>query len=238
MKKYFTIPLLSFLLLSFISKENNENKVVMLVPGTHFFSEEEIASHDFIHKGEWYDFYQRENGSFYLEKTELDIVETYIECWDQHVHCLTGFGLITLQGAAFAEREVPNFPLKSDEIAIIPGDSLFFEWGGKTYKLRAEAKEVDEVDPQDSESWDRFKDYQLYLSDGEREQVFFVQESFWNSRSEILFIGDIDNDGKPDILMSDPANYETVSMVLFLSSMAEEDKIVGYAGGGGYSTDC
>jgi hypothetical protein len=39
---------------------------------------------------------------------------------------------------------------------------------------------------------------------------------------ELLFIGDLDGDGKPDIILNAPSNYENRIIMVFLSSTAKE----------------
>lgn len=50
------------------------------------------------------------------------------------------------------------------------------------------------------------------------------QESFNDTFVEILFIGDIDRDGKPDFIFGTNRNYEEERVFLYLSSEAIEGK--------------
>jgi hypothetical protein len=40
----------------------------------------------------------------------------------------------------------------------------------------------------------------------------------------LLFIGDLDGDGKPDIILDAPSDYENKKIFLFLSSTAKDGK--------------
>ena len=240
--KYFFITLTLSAFFSFAKKEKD---IEMLIPGDHFAQESDSARYHYwnarkdscmytMSQEGWYDFLQKEDGTFYLEKAYPKIVEQYIECWDEHAIVFVSGGIVTLSSSILSERTVPNYPLSEENNAIFPGGSLIFDWGSKVYKLRAEADTVE----MGTNNWDSIQNYRLYISDGEKEQLFFEQESFNNSRSEIVFLGDLDNDGKPDLLISNPFDYETVSLVLYLSSYASEEELVGGAASGRYDTSC
>lgn len=244
--KYFFVILILFASFSFTKDKRD---LEMLIPGYQFAQESDSAKYYYwlgmidscrfeTSQKEWYDFLQKEDGAFYLEKANPVLVNQYIDCWDEHAIVFSSGGIVTLSGSMLSERRVPGYPLSEENSAIFPGDSLVFNWGNKTYKLRAEADVVDLEMYEKNGTWDGIQNYRLFISDGQKEQLFFGQEGFHDSRSEIIFIGDLDNDGKPDLLMSDPFDYETVSLVLYLSTYASVDELVGAAASGGYDTSC
>ncbi|MFC6096774.1 hypothetical protein ACFPVY_08955 [Flavobacterium qiangtangense] len=52
------------------------------------------------------------------------------------------------------------------------------------------------------------------------------EESFNDTFVELLFAGDIDNDGKLDFIFGANRNYEEERVILFLSSKAEKENVV------------
>ena len=93
----------------------------------------------------------------------------------------------------------------SDSTYLEPGSVRNFTFAGKHYKLTATAQ---------GES--RLKNYTLLLN-GER----IVREARVDAASfALLFAGDLDGDGKLDLVLSLPTDYEELRVALFLSSCA------------------
>ena len=77
------------------------------------------------------------------------------------------------------------------------------------------------------QTYQNVKDYKLYISaDAGPESLFLQQESFNDTFVELLFIGDIDRDGKPDFIFGANRDYEEERVILYLSSKAEKGKII------------
>ena len=93
----------------------------------------------------------------------------------------------------------------SDSTYLEPGSVRNFTFAGKHYKLTATAQ---------GESI--LKNYTLLLN-GER----IVREARVDAASfALLFAGDLDGDGKLDLVLSLPTDYEELRVALFLSSCA------------------
>ena len=93
----------------------------------------------------------------------------------------------------------------SDSTYLEPGSVRNFTFAGKHYKLEAKAQGESQL-----------KNYTLLLN-GER----IVREARVDAASfALLFAGDLDGDGKLDLVLSLPTDYEELRVALFLSSCA------------------
>ena len=86
--------------------------------------------------------------------------------------------------------------------------------------------EFDILIPRSYRNWeDKVEDYKLYISaENGPETLLMEQNSFNDTFVELLFIGDLDRDGKPDFVFSANRDYEEDRVVLYLSSRAKAGK--------------
>ena len=102
----------------------------------------------------------------------------------------------------------------SDTTFLVPGTTSSFTFAGKHYKLEAKAQ-----------GEDVYKNYTLLLN-GER---ICREAEVDGAYFRLLFAGDLDGDGKLDLVLSLPLHYENLRVVLFLSSCAPPGLQIGKA---------
>lgn len=100
-----------------------------------------------------------------------------------------------------------------------------FTFNNTGYQFRSEGKLISKNGSGD-EYYENIRDYKLYLSTGDKTQCIVQMKYFADTMTEILFIGDLDKDGKPDLIISSPDHYESNRLLLFLSSYAGSNEIV------------
>lgn len=98
----------------------------------------------------------------------------------------------------------------------------------KRYVLRAEGKELSSYlytdDSKVEKTFKLFENYKLYLSiDGNEEQLLLDIPQFNDRFIQLLFVGDLDLDGKLDFIFDTSAEYEQKSVEIFLSKDAKHN---------------
>ena len=74
-----------------------------------------------------------------------------------------------------------------------------------------------------------FENYTLFISHGrQRQQVASFQRNVLDGR-QVVWAGDVDRDGRPDVLFDFPIGYADQNYVLFLSSLRAGDQLVSEA---------
>ncbi|SEW51047.1 hypothetical protein [Chitinophaga arvensicola] len=116
-------------------------------------------------------------------------------------------------------REGPLTRIALSKDQLQPGDSLPFRFSGVNYVLHASGNRV----KRDGDY--QVEDYKLFLSvekDGHRTtELLAAQPNFDDNMIRILFAGDIDGDGKPDLLLDGSWHYNVTAPTLYLSKPAE-----------------
>ena len=168
-------------------------------------------------------------GRHQLRVAELHLERGYNECWgDSTVHVGSAReALLFIHGLA-ANEDLPTVALNKRR--VWPGEELSFAFGDATYKLRGEGVSGD-TGTRESERWDdEVVNYKLLFSDGSgKEQLIVAVPSFEHAFMAIRWIGDLDGDRKPDLLLDISTHYEQEVVVLYLSSLAEDGELVGAA---------
>lgn len=193
---------------------------------------------------EWCDFYQDSiTKKYFLKKADIQIGKYYDAC-------LQGFAtsvnsrrnsLILIKGIAPQKGEIPTVPVKKRRVWV--GEKYEFSFNGKTYvfrgdgvTLKADSAWFDENAP---ERWDKVENYKLYLSEqGKEEQLIVAIPEFNETFVQILWIGDLDGDGKPDFILDTSRDYEEKTVLLFLSSKAGKGEEVKVVASSNYEFDC
>lgn len=114
-----------------------------------------------------------------------------------------------------------------DTNIILPGKSYYFDYGNAHYRLYATAYRYKEQ----NEGQYSIRNYKLYLEKQENGQPTkqlivarpYVDDTYYLAK--IFFAGDIDADGKPDIIMN-VSMYNGNNTILYLSGKAEPGQLL------------
>ncbi|GHU98903.1 hypothetical protein FACS1894159_02100 [Bacteroidia bacterium] len=122
------------------------------------------------------------------------------------------------------EGEIP-------ETILEPGRKLSFEYDDHRYSLKASAAGRDQRDNPTG--------YELRFSRDNRTSQRLVRIDHLNGTTpQLIFAGDLDGDGRPDLIISEGSDYEDHFWVLYLSSCAAEGELVQAVAGDAEARDC
>jgi len=177
----------------------------------------------------WIDLYEK-NGKYYLSKADFKLESGYDECIGDSTK------IIESKNKTMVFMDLKDLKLgeiKSLKIAknkIWPKEKITFTFNNVDYFLRAEGKVLssEKVHTDDGlETFQVVENYKLYISTKDiPEKLLLKEDSFNDTFVELLFAGDIDNDGKLDFIFGANRNYEEERVILFLSSKAEKENVV------------
>ncbi len=114
---------------------------------------------------------------------------------------------------------------------IAPGNSITLPWD-REYALTISAKGREVLKEAPGSKWTEIVDYRLSLScqpgDMSKRQILVsIPELRDEDGPELLWAGDLDRDGKLDLLYNLSSFYIDTELALFLSSAAKEGELVG-----------
>lgn len=184
-----------------------------------------------VHSGEkWWGLYETEPGFFELILTTITVEDQFDACMNAHIpHIL----IDQEKNPMFMVRGLDRFsggPVKTSSKyrCLMPGEviyeRLFHPHSATLFALG------NVVGPQHP----TVKGYTInvrdgYFREGHVQEILRIPEtSFQEEFPVIRWIGDLDRDGRLDILI-DAQPYPGGPMILFLSSLADEGEIVGKA---------
>lgn len=179
---------------------------------------------------DWVDLYEK-SGRYYLGKADFKLENGYSECTGDSTKVLNS-KYKTVLFMDFPELKLGEIKsLKIEKNKVWPKQKISFAFNNVEYFLRAEGEVPSSFkvgnDNGKEETFTNIKKYKLYISTKEMPEKLLLKESSFNDTFvELLFIGDIDKDGKPDFIIGANRNYEEERVILFLSSKAEKEHIV------------
>lgn len=207
----------------------------LLRPGDFHEDEVQVTAE----KKNWYGLFKGKS-DWYLAKTKIKTTKVFDEIVDEDsLVDKTGWrvqtlnkdtSLILISGLNFlAGRKIK--PVVLSKNIIYPGETLRFNYAGLSYKLFATGgKNKEQEDPE----WFYVWNYKLYLSakkNGKvKTELLVAAPRFNDTMTSIIFVGDIDGDGFPDLLIDTSNHYNSEEPTLYLSKPAEKGhlyKVVG-----------
>lgn len=178
----------------------------------------------------WVDLYEK-NGKYYLGKSDFKLESGFSECSGDSTKGIISKNktVLFLDSKELKLGEIKS--LKIDKNKIWPKEKIAFTFNNVEYFLRAEGEILSSFkvynDNEKEEIFHNVKNYKLYISTKDiPEKLLLKEDSFNDTFVELLFAGDIDNDGKLDFIFGANRNYEEERVILFLSSKAEKENVV------------
>lgn len=180
----------------------------------------------------WYSILKGQD-EYILEGNEVTFKPVYDAIVDDDTNMKTG---IEVSGKYEQEVLIANIgklnkstliPVALDTNIIEPGKSYYFEYGGVYYRLYASAYRYKER----NEGQYSMRNYKVFLEkqeDGKTTKQLIVARPYVDDTyylANIFFAGDIDADGKPDIVLNVPM-YNGNNTILYLSGNAEQGKLL------------
>ena len=116
---------------------------------------------------------------------------------------------------------IPTIPNgKVDSIAfskniVFPGEPLEFMFNEDKYRL--EASGITFFSNNNPDANDGRYILKLYINNDKEGKILVDQSEYNDSATEILFMGDLDKDGKVDFIFSSPRDYEEDRVLIILS---------------------
>jgi hypothetical protein len=178
----------------------------------------------------WSELY-KQNNKYFIGKADYNIEKGFDEC--------SGNSTKTITPKKDAILFLNNPNLKNGEIKFLsigkkriwPNEKVSFKFNNTEYLIRAEGKVLSTenvyTDGDKLEKYQKVENYKLFISTKDsKEQLFLTEKSFNDTFVELLFVGDIDNDGKLDFIFGANRDYEEERVVLYLSSQAEKGQII------------
>lgn len=187
--------------------------------------------------GTWFGLFQNKAG-FVIEKIKITATNVYDGIHDGDTTIKTGWeistknvnpNLLLMQGIELKEGLLKHVHISNSQ--LLPGDSLVFEYGNTSYKLFATGTDI--LDYEISESR-VVEDYRLFLTavknGQEVTQLLVEHENFDDAMISIQFIGDIDGDGFPDLILDNSRHYNVDNPTLYLSKGSEDGHLLQIVG--------
>lgn len=172
----------------------------------------------------WLDLHEK-NGKFYLDKADYTMEEGYDECAGYPTKIIKSNRktMILIENKGLEEGEIQSVEITKNE--ILPKEKISFQFNGDTYTLRGEGKILSSENVSEDNGVKVFHnvgDYKLFLSVNDKDETLIIKEDTFNDTFvKLLFVGDVDRDGKLDFIFNANRDYEEERILLFLSSEAE-----------------
>lgn len=192
----------------------------------------------------WCDLYKDKN--YYFKKAKITIERGFDDCFGDSTTIVNtkNESLILIKGLSPIQGKLYSITLDKQYVWV--GETQQFRFYDKNYVLRGDGITIKSgqayIDDSNGkpERWDDVKDYKLYLTqEGDtKEQLLISIPEFEGTFVKILWIGDLDQDKVPDLLLDVSPHYEIKKVILFLSSKAEKDEIVKNVGFSQLGFDC
>lgn len=211
-----------------IAEEDVKNDFDILLPDGYRDNQGENPANS-LNK-DWIDLFE-ENGIYYLGKTDFTIEKGYDECVGDSIRSIVSKNK-TILFMNYPQLKLGKIKsLKLVKNKIWPGEKLTLKFNDTDYIFRAEGKvlstEKRSLDDNKEENYKKVENYKLYLKANNGPEKLLLQvETFNDTFVELLFAGDIDNDGKLDFIFGANRDYEETRVMLFLSSKAEHEEPV------------
>ena len=208
-------------------QEKEENDFEILLPSRYRDWENANAA-DVLNQS-WIELYEK-NGKYFLGQADYKITRGFDECSGDSTKTIETKKktLILLQENQLKLGEIETVAFVKNK--IWPTEKMTFSFNQVNYTLRAEGNVLSSENVSTDDGTEVYKNvekYRLYISAGKGpEHLFLKQESFNDTFVEILFIGDIDRDGKPDFIFGANRDYEEERVILYLSSEAGVGKVI------------
>lgn len=100
-----------------------------------------------------------------------------------------------------------------------------FNFNNTEYSFRSEGRLISKSGS-GNDYFENISNYKLYITKGDKSQCIVEMKYFADTMTEIIFIGDLDGDKKPDLIISSPDHYEASRILLFLSSYTQGDDLL------------
>lgn len=178
----------------------------------------------------WLELYE-ENGEYYIGEAKFKIEKGFDECAGDSTQIISPENK-TVLFIDYPELKTGKVKsLKINKKRIWPGEKSTLKFDNMSYVLRAEGKVNSQykvhTDDDKEEIFKVVEHYRLYLTVGNNsEHLILTESSFNDTFTELLFAGDIDGDGKLDLIFGSNRNYEEERVILFLSSKAAQGEAV------------
>jgi len=190
----------------------------------------------------WMELYVKD-GKYFLQKANYTIKNGYDECAEISTKDIETKEkvVIFINDPLLKAGSVSSVPVP--RVKIWPQENVSFQFEGITYFLRAEGKvlSTEKVYNENSqlEVYKNVENYKLYLSTHKNnEQLLMKVDSFNDTFVELLFVGDIDKDGKPDFIFSANRDYEEQRVLVYLSSGSKGTSLIQKSGEIAVQFDC
>lgn len=209
------------------STNENTEPIYLLHPG-QFHGDEVVENAE---KMEWYGLFVNEKGS-YIEKTKIESEAVFDVILDTDSLVKSG-KLITIKNNDQCITLISGLKLKEGYVTSVkfekyylnPGESMEFNMHNKNYVLEASGIKSDTA----FQEWRDITDYKLIFrvkEDALKNQLL-MSESYLNGNiAGFIWIGDLDNDKKPDLIMNLSNHYNRGNTTLLLSDKSEKNDLV------------
>lgn len=222
-----------------INKKRND--VEILIPASYRGAK--LVDYNKMYSENWFDFYYEKG--YYLKSAVVNLESSFDDCSGDSTLCISSGrnSILMIKGLSPKSNKIRSVKLNKERVWV--GEKFTFTFNSQSYTLTGEGTTIkhdstylnggDKLD-----RWNTVKDYKLSLAalGASDSQLLIRIANFDDTFVKILWIGDLDEDNKPDLIVNTSPNYEMNRIELFLSSGAKDGELVRLADTSEYRFDC
>ena len=201
------------------SATSNSGAIDILLPFTYRLFEGDNPTKK-MNKN-WLDLYSVD-GEYFIDNAIYSIKKDKDECSGLDTRTIESKRktLLFINNASLLKGKIQSLQISND--VLLPNEQMKFEFASVQYTLRAVGEILDTLCATNCLS-----NYKIFIKvKGQPEQLILSADHFEDSIYSLLFVGDLDGDGKLDFIFDTHQNYEVKSASLFLSSKAVSGEVV------------